>query len=147
MCDNVGIKCRPTISHSPQGSSIIERVHQVAVNMLRASELEERGFCPNNLRPKVFDSQATNILFSCWSIKLLDDQCSYIFIGVYEHTHRGRYHSPCRNKIFAPQGSRFILYIFLINIRWLRTIDRSPCRARFFILAVTKGPAQHYIPQ
>jgi transposase InsO family protein len=42
MCDSLGIKCRPTSSYNPQGNSIIERIHQAMVNMLRAFELEER---------------------------------------------------------------------------------------------------------
>jgi IS30 family transposase len=29
MCDDLGIKCRPTTSYNPQGNSIIERIHQV----------------------------------------------------------------------------------------------------------------------
>jgi transposase InsO family protein len=33
MCDNFGIKCRPTTSYNPQGNSIIERVHQGMGNM------------------------------------------------------------------------------------------------------------------
>jgi hypothetical protein len=42
MCDNLGIKCIPTTSYNPQGNSIIVRIHQVMVNMLRAFELEDR---------------------------------------------------------------------------------------------------------
>jgi hypothetical protein len=30
MCDNYGIKAKPTTSHNPQANSIIERVHKVA---------------------------------------------------------------------------------------------------------------------
>jgi hypothetical protein len=48
MCDNFGIKCRPTTSYNPQGNIIIERVHQVMDNMLRAFELNERDLYPNN---------------------------------------------------------------------------------------------------
>ena len=48
MCDNFGIKCRPTTSYNPQGNSIIERVHQVMGNMLRAFEVEERDLDPIN---------------------------------------------------------------------------------------------------
>jgi transposase InsO family protein len=43
MCDNLGIKCRPTTSYNTQGNSIIERIHQVMGNMLRAFELKERN--------------------------------------------------------------------------------------------------------
>jgi hypothetical protein len=48
MCDNLGIKCRPTTSYNPQWNSIIERIHQVMGNMLRAFELEERDLNPND---------------------------------------------------------------------------------------------------
>ena len=48
MCDNLGIKCKPTTSYNPQGNSIIERVHQVMANMLRAFELEERDLDPED---------------------------------------------------------------------------------------------------
>jgi hypothetical protein len=39
MCDNLGINCRPTTSYNPQENSVIERIHQVMGNMLRAFEL------------------------------------------------------------------------------------------------------------
>jgi hypothetical protein len=48
MCDNLGIKCRPTTSYNPQGNSIIERINQVMGNMLRAFELEERELVPDD---------------------------------------------------------------------------------------------------
>jgi transposase InsO family protein len=48
MCDNLGIKCRPTTSHNPQGNSVIERIHQVMGNILRAFELEERELDPDD---------------------------------------------------------------------------------------------------
>jgi transposase InsO family protein len=48
MCDNLGIKCRPTTSYNPQGNLIIERIHQVMVNILRAFELEERELDPDD---------------------------------------------------------------------------------------------------
>jgi transposase InsO family protein len=41
MCDNLGIKCSPTTSYNPQGNSIIERIHQIMGNILRAFELED----------------------------------------------------------------------------------------------------------
>jgi hypothetical protein len=40
MCDNLGIKCRPTTSYYPQGNSLIERIHQFMGNMIGAFELE-----------------------------------------------------------------------------------------------------------
>jgi hypothetical protein len=47
MCDHLGIKCSPTTSYNPQAIPIIERIHQVMGNMLRASELEERELDPD----------------------------------------------------------------------------------------------------
>jgi hypothetical protein len=44
MCDNLGIKCRPTTSYNPQANSIIEKIHQAMGDMLRAIELQERYF-------------------------------------------------------------------------------------------------------
>jgi hypothetical protein len=46
MCDNLGIRCRPTTSYYPQVNSIIERIYHVMGNMLRAFELEERELDP-----------------------------------------------------------------------------------------------------
>ena len=41
MCENYGIKAKPTTSHNPQANAIIERVHKVAKNMLRSFDLEK----------------------------------------------------------------------------------------------------------
>jgi hypothetical protein len=48
MCDNLGIKFRPTTSYNIQGNSIIEIICQVMGNMLRAFEFEERDLDPVN---------------------------------------------------------------------------------------------------
>jgi IS30 family transposase len=50
MFDNLGIKCRHTTSYTPtpQGNSIIERIHQVRGNILRSFELEERELDPDD---------------------------------------------------------------------------------------------------
>jgi hypothetical protein len=48
MCDNLGIKGRPTTSYTPQGNSIIEKIHQVMGNMLRAFEIEEIELDPED---------------------------------------------------------------------------------------------------
>jgi transposase InsO family protein len=40
MCDNYGIKAKPTTSHNPQANAIIERVHKVVNDMLRSFDLE-----------------------------------------------------------------------------------------------------------
>jgi transposase InsO family protein len=48
MCDNLRIKCSPTTYYNPQGNSVIERIHQVMGNMLRAFELEDRELYPDD---------------------------------------------------------------------------------------------------
>jgi hypothetical protein len=48
MCDNLGVIRRPTTSYNPQGSSIIEIIHQVMGNMLRAFDVEKREFDPDD---------------------------------------------------------------------------------------------------
>jgi hypothetical protein len=48
MCDNLGIKCRPTTSYNPQRNSVVKRIHQAIGNMLRAFELEEREHDPDD---------------------------------------------------------------------------------------------------
>jgi hypothetical protein len=61
MCDNLGIKCRPTTSYNPQGVSIIERIHQAMGNMLRAIELEERVLDPEDPWNKLLQDSAFGI--------------------------------------------------------------------------------------
>ena len=41
MCDNCGIKEKPSSSYYPQSNGIVERVHQVRGNALRTFELEK----------------------------------------------------------------------------------------------------------
>jgi transposase InsO family protein len=41
MCENYGIKAKPTTSHNPQANAIIERVQKVVNNMLRSFDLEK----------------------------------------------------------------------------------------------------------
>jgi hypothetical protein len=48
MCDNLRIKCTPATSYNPQGNSIIERIHKVMGDMLRAFELAERELDPDD---------------------------------------------------------------------------------------------------
>jgi hypothetical protein len=48
MCDNLGIKCRPTTSYNPQGNSMSVRIHQVMGIMLRDFEFEERELDPDD---------------------------------------------------------------------------------------------------
>jgi hypothetical protein len=40
MCDNYVIKAKPTTSHNPQATAIIERVHNIVNDMLRSFDLE-----------------------------------------------------------------------------------------------------------
>ena len=42
LCDNMGMKKKPTTDYNPQSNAIIERIHQVLGNQLRTFELEER---------------------------------------------------------------------------------------------------------
>ncbi len=42
MCNNYGIKAKPTTSHNPQANAIIERVHKVVNEMLRSFDLEKQ---------------------------------------------------------------------------------------------------------
>jgi transposase InsO family protein len=48
MCDNYGMKDKPSTSYNPQSNGIIERVHQVLGNALRTFELEEKEFDTND---------------------------------------------------------------------------------------------------
>jgi len=43
LCQNMGIKEKPTPDYNPQANAIIERIHQVLGNQLRSFELEERA--------------------------------------------------------------------------------------------------------
>jgi transposase InsO family protein len=43
MCDNYGIKSKPTTSHNPQVNAIIERVQKVVNDMLRSFDLEDEN--------------------------------------------------------------------------------------------------------
>jgi hypothetical protein len=43
-----GIESHPTTSYNPQQNIIIERMHQVMGNMLRAFELEQRELDPDD---------------------------------------------------------------------------------------------------
>jgi transposase InsO family protein len=41
MCNNYGIKAKPTTSYNPQANSMVERVHQVLGNMLRTQRIDD----------------------------------------------------------------------------------------------------------
>jgi hypothetical protein len=65
MCDNLGVKCRPTTSYNPQGNSIIERIHQVMSNILRAFELDEREVDPDYALNEFLQACAFGIRSTC----------------------------------------------------------------------------------
>ena len=46
LCDNMGLKKKPSLEYNPQSNAIIERVHQVLGDQLRTFELEERDLTP-----------------------------------------------------------------------------------------------------
>ena len=48
MCDNHGIKEKPSSSYNPQSNGIVERVHQVLGNPLRTFELENKELDTND---------------------------------------------------------------------------------------------------
>ena len=48
LCNNYGLKRKPTTDYNPQSNAIIECVHQVLGNMLRTFELENRELDKNN---------------------------------------------------------------------------------------------------
>jgi hypothetical protein len=41
MCDNYGIKAKPTTCHNTQANAIIEQVHKIVNKMLRSFDLEK----------------------------------------------------------------------------------------------------------
>jgi transposase InsO family protein len=41
MCENYGIKVKPTTRHNPQANAIIEQVHKVVNSMVRSFDLEK----------------------------------------------------------------------------------------------------------
>jgi hypothetical protein len=48
LCDNYGLKRKHSTEYNPQSNGIIERVHQVLGNVMRAFELEERELDQSN---------------------------------------------------------------------------------------------------
>jgi hypothetical protein len=42
MCNNCGIKAKPTTSYNSQANAIIERVHKVVSEVLRSFDLEKQ---------------------------------------------------------------------------------------------------------
>jgi hypothetical protein len=48
MCENYGIKAKPTTSHNPQANAIIQLAHKVVNNMLRSFDLEKENVEEDN---------------------------------------------------------------------------------------------------
>jgi hypothetical protein len=48
MCDNYGMKEKPSSSYNAQSNSIVEQVHQVLGNALRTFELEDKELNTND---------------------------------------------------------------------------------------------------
>ena len=48
MCDNYGIKAKPTTRHNPQADAILEFVHKVVKDMLRSFDLENENLEEDN---------------------------------------------------------------------------------------------------
>jgi hypothetical protein len=48
MCDNYGIKAKPTASLNPQANAIIEQVHKVVNDFLRSFDLEKQNLEEDN---------------------------------------------------------------------------------------------------
>jgi transposase InsO family protein len=65
MCDNYGIKAKPTTSHNPQANAIIERVHKVVIDMLRSFDLENNH---ENLEEKEDNSYDYFLQSTAWSL-------------------------------------------------------------------------------
>jgi hypothetical protein len=51
LCDNMGLKKRPSGAWNPQSNAILERVHQVLGDNLRTFDLENKIIDPNNKDP------------------------------------------------------------------------------------------------
>jgi len=49
LCDNMGIKQKPTTDYNPQSNAVLERIHQVLGNQLRSFELEDRPLTKEEL--------------------------------------------------------------------------------------------------
>jgi hypothetical protein len=46
MCENYGIKAKPTTSHNPQANAIIEQIYKVLNDMPRSFDLKKQN--PNS---------------------------------------------------------------------------------------------------
>jgi transposase InsO family protein len=78
MCENYGIKAKPTTSHNPQANAIIERVHKVVNNMLRSFDLEQENLEEDN--PFEYFLQSTALAIrSTYHTTLQATPCQLVF--------------------------------------------------------------------
>jgi hypothetical protein len=57
LCDNMGLKQKPSAAWNPQSNAILERIHQVLADCIRSFNLEEREF--NELDDDPFEEYLT----------------------------------------------------------------------------------------
>ena len=62
LCDSYGLKRKPTSIKNPQANAILERVHDVVMNMIRTSELD----MADSVAPSDIDAVLTN---AAWAIR------------------------------------------------------------------------------
>ena len=77
LCDNMGLKRRPSSSWNPESNAILERIHQVLADCLRSFNLDERTI--NEMDDDPFEEFLSAAAFSI--------QCSY---------HQTHGHSPAQ---------------------------------------------------
>jgi transposase InsO family protein len=78
MCENYGIKAKPTTSHNPQANAIIEQVHKVVNNMLRSFDLEKENLEEDN--PFEYFLQSTAwVIRSTYHTALQATPCQLVF--------------------------------------------------------------------
>jgi hypothetical protein len=62
LCDSYSLKRKPTSIKNPQANAILERVHDVVMNMIRTSELD----MADSVAPSDIDAILTN---AAWAIR------------------------------------------------------------------------------
>jgi hypothetical protein len=78
MCNNYGIKAKPTTSHNPQANAIIERHHKVVNEMLRSFDLEKQNLEDINSF-EYFLQSTTWAIRSTYHITLQATPCQLVF--------------------------------------------------------------------
>ena len=65
MIDSFAIKHKPTTVKNPQANSILERVHQVVMNMIRTSELDMQDICKPQMIGEILSNVGWDIRSTC----------------------------------------------------------------------------------